>query len=462
MYLPTDFEQYTRHLMGAELYQTMTSALTNEPPVSIRLNPFKCRTDNVNIPLADGRVPWCDVGVYLRERPNFTFDPLMHAGTYYVQDASSMFLHRVIRQYVSDPVTMLDLCAAPGGKSTCALAALPAGSVLFCNEPVRNRAQILRENIVKFGHPDVVVTNNYARDYQRSGLLFDVILTDVPCSGEGMFRKDAGAIAEWSPANVEHCRCLQREIVSDIWPCLKPGGLLIYSTCTFNARENEENAAWIAAELGAEYLSVDVDPTWQITGSLVNDCPAYRFLPGKTRGEGFCLFVLRKTTNGFSPCKKRQIARRKAVNCSLINGLLQSGEYEVAQCADNEYLAIPRCWADTYYTVARSLHVVHAGIALGTQRGKDVVPAASLALSTALDATYFPQVALDTEQAIRFLRKEVVGLPAETPRGFVLLTYRGFALGFEKNIGQRANNLYPIEWKIKSSYIPQNNLNVIA
>ena len=158
--------------------------------------------EDVRIPLADGRVPWCNTGVYLRQRPNFTFDPLMHAGAYYVQDASSMFLHRVIRQYVVDPVTMLDLCAAPGGKSTCALAALPAGSVLFCNEPVRNRAQILRENIVKFGHPDVVVTNNYARDYQRSGLMFDVVLADVPCSGEGMFRKDAGAIAEWSPANL--------------------------------------------------------------------------------------------------------------------------------------------------------------------------------------------------------------------------------------------------------------------
>lgn len=462
MNFPADFEQYTRQLMGPELYQTVVSALTDEPPVSIRLNPFKCRMEDVRIPLADGRVPWCNTGVYLRQRPNFTFDPLMHAGAYYVQDASSMFLHRVIRQYVVDPVMMLDLCAAPGGKSTCALAALPTGSVLFCNEPVRNRAQILRENIVKFGHPDVVVTNNYARDYQRSGLMFDVVLADVPCSGEGMFRKDAGAIAEWSPANVAHCRRLQREIVSDIWPCLKPGGLLIYSTCTFNACENEENAAWIAAELGAEFLSVDTEQAWNITGSLVDENPAYRFLPGRSRGEGFCLFILRKTTNGFSPCKKHQIARRKAVNCSLINGLLQSDVYEVTQRSDNELVAIPRRWADLYFSAAQSLHVIHAGITLGIQKGKDVIPHISLAFSTALNADFFPQVALNDAQAIRFLRKEAVGLPAKTPRGAVLLTYRGRPIGFEKNVGQRANNLYPNEWKIKSSHIPQDNHNVIT
>ena len=177
-----------------------------------------------------------------------------------------MFLDAVLRQYVKEPVTMLDLCAAPGGKSTVARTVLPQGSLLVSNEPIRKRAQILMENIQKFGHADVMVTNNYPHDYASSGLQFDVILADVPCSGEGMFRKDAEAIGEWSRQNVEKCWHLQREIVTDIWDCLRPGGLLIYSTCTFNALEDEENVRFIRDELGAEVLPVTVDPSWNITG----------------------------------------------------------------------------------------------------------------------------------------------------------------------------------------------------
>ena len=174
-------------------------------------------------------------------RPAFTFDPLFHAGCYYVQEASSMFLDRVIRQYVTSPSVMLDLCAAPGGKSTLARAALPEGSLLVANEVMRNRSQVLAENLVKWGHPDVVVTNNDPADFAGLGPVFDVILTDVPCSGEGMFRKDETAVAEWSTDNVDLCWKRQRRIVADIWPCLKEGGILIYSTCTYNREENEDN-----------------------------------------------------------------------------------------------------------------------------------------------------------------------------------------------------------------------------
>ena len=240
--LPEAFETYTRNLMGEELYNTLIRGLNEEDyPTSIRLNPYKpCR---VNLEIVKAPIPWCKDAYYLNTRPAFTFDPLFHAGSYYVQEASSMFIDQIIRQYITEPILALDLCAAPGGKTTCVRAALPKESILIANEPMCKRAQILSENILKFGHDNVAVTNNYPKDFQKTKLLFDLIIADVPCSGEGMFRKDANAIEEWSEENVEKCWRLQRSIIEDIWDNLKPGGILIYSTCTFNAHENEENVA---------------------------------------------------------------------------------------------------------------------------------------------------------------------------------------------------------------------------
>ena len=214
MKFPEAFTSYTRRLMGDELFACLEQGLAAQPPVSLRLNPFK--TAGMEPAAAHEPIGWCDEGFYLSDRPSFTFDPFFHAGLYYVQEASSMFVAHVVRQLAPSPVHMLDLCAAPGGKTTCAMGALPSGSVLFCNEPVKLRARILCENVLKFGHPDIYVTNNHARDYQKTRLKFDLILADVPCSGEGMFRKDEGAIEEWSPANVAKCAQLQREIVRDI------------------------------------------------------------------------------------------------------------------------------------------------------------------------------------------------------------------------------------------------------
>lgn len=208
-----------------------------------------------------------------------------------------MFVEQALKQYMGEePVVMLDLCAAPGGKSTHIRSLLPDNSLLIANEVIRNRSQILAENLTKWGHPDVVVTNSDPSDFTPLEDFFDVILTDVPCSGEGMFRKDPVAISEWSPENVEICRQRQRRIIADIWPCLKPGGILIYSTCTYNTKENEENIRWIRDEFGAEVLPLDVAEEWNITGNLLQgeSFPVYRFLPHKTQGEGFFLAVLRK------------------------------------------------------------------------------------------------------------------------------------------------------------------------
>ncbi|MBQ1646255.1 MAG: hypothetical protein II052_05100 [Prevotella sp.] len=412
MNLPVDFEKYTRQLMGEQLYTELLNGLSEDVPVSIRVNPFKC-PEHFSIPLKDECVPWCQYGYYLKHRPNFTFDPLFHAGLYYVQEASSMFHEHVIQQLIheigNDDLRVLDLCAAPGGKSIAIRSILPDNCLLYSNEPIRARAQVLMENMLKWGHPNVVVTNNYARDYQRANMRFDIIVADVPCSGEGMFRKDANAIGEWNLQNVEKCWRLQREIITDIWPCLKPGGYLVYSTCTFNAHENEENVNWIAEQLGADFVNVYTKEEWNITGSLIDQHPMYRFIPGKTRGEGLFVAVLKKHEDDAPNVHAREAMLR---------------------IMTDEQLVPPN-------------------------KKKDI-PNHSKALSIRLQRNEYPNVDIDYQQAISYLRKEAIVLPSETPRGIVLLTYQQAPIGFAKNIGNRANNLYPMEWRIKSTHIPEH------
>ena len=293
--------------MGNERFERYLQSFEEPAPVSIRLNPKRAEG---MLPIDGEQVPWCRDGYYLKERPNFTFDPLFHAGCYYVQEAASMFLDEVLRQIAGDcpcceersglqrdcPLMALDLCAAPGGKSTLLRAALPADCVLYSNEPIRNRASILLENVTKWGYENHIVTNAYPKDYRRAKMRFDLILCDVPCSGEGMFRKDPATISEWSPQHVEKCCQLQREIVSDAWACLNEGGILIYSTCTFNTKENEENIRRILSEYDAEVIPIETKPEWNITGSLLEGFthPVYRFIPGISRGEGLFLCALRK------------------------------------------------------------------------------------------------------------------------------------------------------------------------
>ena len=476
MNLPTDFESYTRQLLGDRLYGRLKAGLdADTAPVSIRLNPFKADGLDVAAAVADGQVPWCRAtGRYLSVRPNFTFDPLMHAGVYYVQEAASMFVDYVVRQLITAPVAMLDLCAAPGGKSTALRAALPEGSLLVSNEPMRTRAQVLSENMQKFGHEDVIVTNNYPRDYRRSGLMFDAILADVPCSGEGMFRKDDGARQEWSVQNVDACWQLQREIVADIWHCLRPGGLLIYSTCTFNAHEDEENVEWIAHELGAEYVELPVDGGWNITRAVTGEAPVYRFMPGVSRTEGLFLAILRKPGQA-QPCMQASAAAhadaavtptrkdRRRRGAAQGKGKPQPADISIPLRDAARYTlrtigttvsAIPTRWLDTLDTAAAKLKVMHAGVGIGTEKGRDIIPCQSLALSRQLADDAYPRVETAYADAVRYLRKEAVALPEGTPRGAVILTYRGVPIGFEKNIGQRANNLYPQEWRIKSTHVP--------
>ena len=467
MNLPQSFVERTRQLLGDEQYPLFEQALGTEVPVSIRPNRMKC-----NLPVAGEPVPWAPSGIYLEKRPTFTFDPLFHAGCYYVQEASSMFVERVLREYVQEPVVMLDLCAAPGGKSTLCRSALPEGSLLVANEVMRNRSQILAENLMKWGHPEVVVTNNDPADFTDLTHLFDVILTDVPCSGEGMFRKDQVAVDEWSLENVDICWQRQRRILSDIWPALKPGGLLIYSTCTFNREEDEDNVAWIARELGADVLEVLVEEAWGITGNLIGDSfPVYRFLPHKVKGEGFFLAVLRKHAGEVEPVEPRAEKKKKAskdvkgkapqlsVPKEAKDWLQIPGDYQLTINGTNVQ-AFPKSHETVYTLLQQYVKVIHAGITLGEMKGKDLIPHHSLAMSTALADGAFPKAEVTYEQAIAYLRKESLVLDAGIPRGYVLLTYQNIPLGFMKNIGNRANNLYPQEWRIRSGYLPEEIVTV--
>lgn len=470
MNLPVEFAAYTRRLLGEEACIRLEEALGQEAPVSIRLNEKKYPLARMAASCweSSSKVGWCSTGYYLSERPTFTFDPLFHAGCYYVQEASSMFVEQAMRAYVTRPVVMLDLCAAPGGKSTHLRSLLPEGSLLVANELIRNRSQVLAENLMKWGHPEVVVTQNEPADFSSLPSFFDVILTDVPCSGEGMFRKDAGAIEEWSLDNVAHCRNRQREILNHIWPALKPGGLLIYSTCTYNLHEDEENVAWIRQQFGAEILPVPVREEWQVTGNLSGeDFPVYHFFPHRTKGEGFFLAVLRKPGSADDlPAVEREPVRTKskggkkgAKNVPVI-----PAEYKRYLCHEERYLweateysvkAFPLLHQESYQMLQRCLKVIHAGVVVGEWKGKDFIPHHSLAMSTGLNISAFSQAPLTYEQAIAYLRKETIVLGAETPRGYVLLTYGGVPLGFAKNVGNRANNLYPQEWRIRSGYLPE-------
>lgn len=387
MTLPEDFVRMMHEQYGADTADSLCHALCDtEPEVSIRLNPRKGKTlsiENLDVEAC----PWCPDAYYLHERPAFTFDPLLHAGAYYVQEASSMYVSQLLRHHfpISGPSAALDLCAAPGGKSTLLASLLPPGSILVSNEPMPKRAQVLAENMQKWtrtaeGEYPVrsVVTQNYPTDFVEFTDSFDLLLTDVPCSGEGMFRKDEVAVQDWSLQNVDLCWRRQREILQGIWHVLKPGGLLIYSTCTFNHFEDEDNVRWICENLG---------------GMLLEE---RHFLPGRDRGEGFYCAAIQSVPRG----------EEQLPSLGISSDELKSLEAKL-----------------------RTLHVLPQAFSVEPD---------------------LPRIELTYSQALSYLRREAVRVPA--PRGMVLLCYKGYVLGPGKCVGNRINNLYPEQWRIRTTY----------
>ena len=389
---PQAFTDMLTASFGADTASRALAALGSEAPsVSIRLNPFRpAKTD-----FPDTKpVPWSPHGFLLGERPNFTLDPLFHAGCYYVQDSSAMFVGELLRRVLPEMepgLKMLDLCAAPGGKTTDAAASLRERFgdrfTLLANEVMRNRCSILRGNVRSWGDPRVGVTCLDPAVFGRESSVFDILLTDVPCSGEGMFRKDPRALEEWSPETVSFCASRQRRILSDAWPALRDGGILIYATCTFNSAENDENVRWIAQELGAEVLDCgDGGP-----GILRTKAGGYALLPGLVPGEGQYAAMLRKNGNGTASGDPFRIYRAQ----------------------------IP--W---------------------TSHGMTDAPSSSCPAN----AGHLFEV--DRQTALQYLHGDALRLP-DAPVGLLTLTYRGVPLGPAKNIGSRCNNLYPKDRRIR-------------
>lgn len=382
-------------------------AFRSEPSVSVRLNPFKPTSSPLPILEGSTAVPWSPYGHILTARPTFTLHPLFHAGAYYVQDSSAMYVGHIFRKILplvasGRTVRVLDLCAAPGGKTTDLAASLRLACgddfLLVANEVMRQRASILSDNVAIWGDPNVVVTSSDPSAFARMDGCFDIIVADVPCSGEGMFRKDERAVAEWSPETVALCAARQKRILADVWPALAPGGVLVYSTCTFEPAENDDNLEWVASELGGSIIPPEAE-----FGVRTTRC-GHLLVPGEVPGEG-----------------------------QWVGALIKDGDRRPSRADD---------------AALRSLRPLRMGLHKGETKGKDFVPDADWALSIAFDRTAYPEAPVDKLTALHFLHRDTITLP-DAPLGYNYLTYRGLPLGFVKNLGSRCNNLHPQSRRIR-------------
>ena len=437
---------FLNFLAGHPEFDGLEEALTRTPPpVSVRLNAAKGMAPGAG---AD-TVSWCPQGIYLPERPQFTLDPRMHQGLYYVQDASSMVFSRIAARLTADgqPVRWLDACAAPGGKTTAVADALPDGSLVVANEFDPRRCGALVENMERWGCPRTMVTRGDTAAFRNLPGFFDVVAVDAPCSGEGMMRKEPEAVRQWSPGLIRQCASLQRQILENVWPALRPGGFLVYSTCTFNTAEDEDNVAWLAENLGA----VPVDVGLSLPPEVVDDItgrslPVFRFLPGRVRGEGLFVAVLRKDgDSSAAPAPLPRKFRGEKLPPWLV------GDFLGYTAQDGLLHALPADTAGAMLRVAAAARVAAMGVALGTVKGKDIIPAPALAHTTALNGAAFPTVELGLAEALEFLHGAPVALPAGTVRGIIRLDFNNRPLGFVKNIGSRCNSLLPDNRRIRQA-----------
>ena len=454
------FEKYLEEAIGHENALVAFSAFSDPASVSVRRNPFKLTSSPEfsvgGYALQNRPVRWSPYGIMLDERPQFTLDPMFHAGAYYVQDSSSMFVGHVFRNILSDmpkpasrPLRVLDLCAAPGGKTTDIAASLREACgddfILVANEVMKARVGILADNVALWGDPNVVVTCDDPRAFASLTGYFDIIVADVPCSGEGMFRKDEQSQQQWSEDNVALCEGRQRRIVADVWPSLAEGGVLVYSTCTFNKYENDGNVGWIAENLGADVLPNEI----VAEGVLKTDC-GYSLVPGLVEGEGQYCAALRKISqpeyvDGRAGRQNDRVQKQSALPGSLDN--LFSVKMKFALKGEM-VTAVPENMAADVTMLRQSLHVVAAGCAVGVFKGKTLVPDADMALSMALSQDAYPRVEVDRQTALSYLHRDAIVL-RDAPMGYVLVCYNGLPLGFVKNLGNRCNSLHPQSRRIR-------------
>jgi NOL1/NOP2/sun family putative RNA methylase len=435
---PSDFVSrvLSDDFLGGE---KLLQALNTDSPVSIRKNPLK---KNAELTLLS-EVPWCENGHYLQERPSFIKDPLFHAGTYYPQEAGSMFLDTILNQLSLPEVPrVLDLCASPGGKSTLIASWMQNKGLLVSNEVIHARSKVLKENMTKWGVTNSVVTSNDPSDFDRLPNYFDLIVVDAPCSGEGMFRKDKEARKEWSTDNVQLCTARQKRIVMDVWDALQPGGYLVYSTCTFNAEENEKNVSWFLSETDSELIPITSE--YFKTGR--ENIGAYA-LPSEVETEGFFIAVLRKK----GELKPRRLSLKKKVDLTVfaadkLKDFYLASDNTVIQW--KEFLfSVPSIFLEDIYFMHSNLHTIKLGTEIGELTHKGWNPKEGLALNPSIQNMDIQRIDLSLEQALSYLHGDTFSLVAS--QGYYLITYKNEPLGWIKHLGNRFNNLYPKEWRIK-------------
>ncbi|WBL42779.1 tRNA/rRNA cytosine-C5-methylase [Algoriphagus halophytocola] len=452
--LPKDFESQMLELLGHAEFEHFEKAINKSSRTSIRLNPAKCFTP---YPLK-APIPWAKQGYFLEQRPTFTLDPAFHAGAYYVQEASSQFIEHILDSLQIPKGIYLDLAAAPGGKSTLLSSYLADEGMLLANEVIQTRAQVLKENIIKWGWGNTLVTNNDPEHFTPLEGFFDLVLVDAPCSGEGMFRKDMQAREEWSPDHVQFCAARQKRIMDQAGALVKAEGYLLYSTCTFNVQENEEMIRFLTSEFSYEPVRIPLEESWNIKETEVEadgkTYYGYRFLPHMVQGEGFFVSVLKRTAGANTQVPKRikdfkhpylkEVSKQdsKALDVELdFNG---NGKYYLLK---DSYFRMNKNWNLHFQKVSQHLNLKYFGVEIGKKQQNKWIPTHEWALSI-LPNNKFPSLDLPENQAIAYLRKNELKI-ADLPKGWVLITYHNLPLGWVKNIGNRVNNYYPKEWRIR-------------
>jgi 16S rRNA C967 or C1407 C5-methylase (RsmB/RsmF family) len=446
--LPQFFVDRMRPALGNQ-YAAFEESLRDPVPVSVRLNPRKWIG---NAP--EEMIPWCKTGFYLGKRPVFTTDPLFHGGVYYVQEPHSMFLEKAFTAAnLPEKALVLDLCAAPGGKSTHLLSLICPEDLLVTNEVIRSRAGILRENVQKWGYSNVIVTQNDPQDFGKMANIFDMIVVDAPCSGEGLFRKDPSSINEWSPGNAALCASRQKRILAEAWKCLKPGGTLIYSTCTYNPEENEDNLLWLREQEEAEPVEIPLNTDWNIREIREGNVTGYQFFPHLTRGEGFFLGMVRKKGETEETRLKSKNTLKNWLPLSpktleTVKNWIKSDYHGDFILKTDTCYVFPSPWIKHLTYFEKHLNILQAGTPVASGNERQMNPHPALALSLICNRTAFPENSLDLRDAIRFLRKD--NLPSMGKElGWTLASFRNVPLGWLKNLGNRTNNYYPGEWRIR-------------
>ena len=446
---PADFVRTMEQSLGVEECARLLAALDEPATVSIRFNPYKVAERPEGNP-----VPWNRYGFYLDERPVFTLDPLMHGGMYYVQEASSMFVEELYRQAFGDreDVRVLDLCAAPGGKTTLYSTLVGVGGMVLANEPIRNRAMVLSDNVKRWGIGNVAVTCNDPSQIGAYEHCFDLLAIDAPCSGEGMFRKNEEARREWSASNVDMCAARQRRIIADAWPALKPGGVLIYSTCTFNPTEDEGMVEWINQNFDCEPIEIDIPSDWGIVRSEVAGINCFHFYPHAVRGEGFFAAVLRK---GDGKVKTKSPKARKSPfgeldkkSINLLQEWVEQPEYvRFMQVGEDTMYGYYRSQYPLIRNLAEGLNMIYSGVCMGQIYGKNLKPDHALALFHELNRANCNVAEMEREDVLNYLRKQEFNLAALS-EGLNLMCYEGVPVGWSKRIGNRSNTLLPNVFRI--------------